>query len=42
MEKLLKPNPLWINAKLQMQVGLNADFPYLFIDDPFVAMNTLC
>ena len=24
MEKLLKQNPLWINAKLQMPVGLNA------------------
>ena len=24
MEKLLKVNPLWANAKLQMQVGLNA------------------
>ena len=26
MEKVLKVNPLWANAKLQIPVGLNAGF----------------
>ena len=30
MEKLIKVNPLWSNAKLQMQVGLNAAIWLIF------------